>query len=120
MYGLYLKHKKIIYIFFILSLFILIFLKVNVTLKNGENYESNNWGNYYTVIKHSSFFIDSESDYSIYTLKEKKIIICDSKYDDEYLYLKNGRLFCWYVFDKTEEPISGWVEIKNMERFSDE
>lgn len=105
MYRFYIIIKKYYPIFFL-------FLFILLMVRNLNPYQGNSWGNYYFVEKKSPVYYAYENEVSIYTLEIGDVIMCDSKYEDESIYSKNNRLFCWYSFDKNKEPISGWIDIE--------
>lgn len=90
---------------------ILIGIFILLTFSKSEKvnvYSGNSWGSIYYLNEDSDFYIDKESDYSIYRLKKDNYLYCSSNSKE------TDRFFCWYTFDEKEMPISGWVKKSSM------
>lgn len=94
---------------FIIIILLLAFLNFK-NLSPESIYEGNNWGEIIYIDKEVEMYLYSDSDLSIYRLKEDKYIYCSLNGE------VNNRIFCWYIFDADEIPISGWVDSKNLEK----
>jgi len=73
---------------------------------NGDNgkdvYYGNTWGNRYLTKSEVELYLDETSEVTIYSINSQKLLYCYDK-------TKSDRIFCWYIFEKEENPLSGWV-----------
>lgn len=74
-----------------------------------NSYSENSWGNIYYLNENADFYIDEKSDYSIYRINKHNYLYCSSNNKE------TDRLFCWYIFDEKENPISGWIKQNYLE-----
>lgn len=92
---------------FILS--ILILFALSIQSKNSV-YNNNSWGNEHTLNNDADVFLYSNSEISIYRINKYKTVYCDK----DIFYISNNRVFCWYIFNKKENPIFGWIELEKL------
>ena len=92
---------------FILSTLILSALSVQ---SKSSVYDNNSWGNEYRLNSDTDVFLYSNSEISVYRINKYKKVYCNK----DVFYISNNRVFCWYIFNQKENPISGWIDLEKL------
>jgi len=88
--------------FYLIVLFLFIFSFLTNENIGKDVYYGNTWGNRYLTKSNVEIYLDETSEMTIYSINSNKVLYCYDRIEKE-------KIFCWYIFNREENPLSGWV-----------
>ncbi len=97
------RNKKIIFLFLFLSIIIIF------DIRKQNPYDGNTWGKEMVVLSEDYVYLDKSGEMNVYRINKDSLVYCSK--NESFT-----RLFCWFIFDVDQEPISGWIKKESLER----